>query len=262
MQMITRDNVESTATGGKLIVRVISMANATSRREAMQAQLKNLKSHDWSFFDALESLPENLLHLPQKAFSILRRSLTKGEIGCFASHISVWRWFSTQDDYATLVVLEDDVLLDLAFFENLRPFLNSLPQISYLRLYAKVPVAMKRIDFIMGKHIVRHKGTTFGTQGYILSKSGARNFLHKIRTVTRPIDDEMDRYWIHKIPNIGVFPFPIIELSVPSTIGDQRRKPVSTKPYDYMIWKLHRLYNSVCRRFANGYYAVSEIRTR
>jgi glycosyl transferase, family 25 len=40
--------------------------------------------------------------------------------------------------------------------------------------------------------------------------------------VCRPIDDEMDRTWVHGQRNLAVFPFPILEESADSTIGDTR----------------------------------------
>ena len=40
--------------------------------------------------------------------------------------------------------------------------------------------------------------------------------------VTRPIDDEMDRSWVHGQPNLAVFPFPIMEETSDSIIGNAR----------------------------------------
>ena len=33
----------------------------------------------------------------------------------------------------------------------------------------------------------------------------------------------MDRFWAHGVPNIGLFPFPVMELGLPSTIEGERR---------------------------------------
>ncbi len=238
-------------------VRVISMRSSADRRLMMQAQMSSLTCVEWSFFDALEMTSHDLQYDAAQAFRILRRQMTKGELGCFASHVALWKWFLGQDRFGEVVILEDDVVIDKEFFENLPAFLDAIPGVPYLRLYAKAPTASKRIGFIMGKHLIRYKGMAYGTQGYILRKPAAEKLVASIRKIVRPIDDEMDRYWIHGVPNIAIYPFPLMELSFPSIIGNARRAPVSAKVMDYLVWKSHRLYNSLLRRMANVYYGIT-----
>jgi glycosyl transferase, family 25 len=244
----------------RMAIRVISMTASHDRRAMMQCQLEKLASQDWAFFDACETLPSSLAYDGKNAYRILRRDMSKGEQGCFASHLSIWQWFVEQDTYSSVVILEDDVVLDLTFFETLPTFMQSLPGIGYLRLYAKSPTPVKLLGFISGKHIMRHKAMAYGTQGYVLRKSAAQAFLSSITTISRPVDDEMDRYWIHKVPSVGVFPYPIMEISFPSTIGNSRRAGLSQKRSDYIRWKIERWSNNVQRRIANLKYSLSEIR--
>lgn len=97
--------------------------------------------------------------------------------------------------------------------------------IDYLRLYYKSPVryALVKENFLgLSRSIVELSDQAFGSQGYLITKAGAQILLDHCRTVTRPVDDEMDRSWAHGLPNLAIFPFPIIEESASSTIGQAR----------------------------------------
>jgi glycosyl transferase, family 25 len=238
------------------IIRIISLKDSSERRAAMQAQMDNIPGVSWSFFDACTTLPDFLQHDAAQTQRLLRRAMSKGELGCFGSHAALWHWFATssQDDH--MIILEDDVILDPIFFQNIDHFMAALPNVDYVRLYAKAPAPAKPFKFLMGRHIIRYTGVAFGTQGYIMRKAAAQKFLASIKSVSRPIDDEMDRYWVHDVPNIGVFPFPLMEVSTASTIGDSRRS-IDTSLRAYAIWKVHRIWNSWRRRWRNLEYTLS-----
>jgi glycosyl transferase family 25 len=51
-----------------------------------------------------------------------------------------------------------------------------------------------------------------------VSKSGARRITESISRIDRPIDDELDRYWARGLPTYAVFPYPVIERNLGSTI--------------------------------------------
>jgi glycosyl transferase family 25 len=74
----------------------------------------------------------------------------------------------------------------------------------------------------------------------------------------RPIDVELDRPWAHGIQNLSVFPFPVIEESVDSTIGFGRYEQFVTPrnlklkhKRAVFLEKAHSyLYRLIKRRFA------------
>jgi glycosyl transferase, family 25 len=238
------------------IIRIISLKDSADRRAAMQAQMDKMSGLEWSFFDAYTALPDFLQHDAAQTQRLLRRSMSKGELGCFGSHAALWHWFATSCHHDYMIILEDDVILDPIFFQNIDPFMTALPNVDYVRLYAKAPAPAKPFNFLMGRHIIRYTGVAFGTQGYIMRKAAAQKFLTSMKSVSRPIDDEMDRYWVHDVPNIGVFPFPLMEVSTTSTIGDSRRS-IDTSLQAYAIWKGHRIWNSLRRRWRNMEYGLS-----
>jgi glycosyl transferase, family 25 len=214
----------------KLAVKVISLAGCQRRREHMAAQLASL-SLQWSFFDACTSLPADLQYFPRAARWARGRELTPGELGCFGSHVSLWRWLRDESDLDALCILEDDLLVDCNFFNGLLSY-SMERGIAYLRFYGKVPVPMSYIRPGLGRHIVRFRKQVFGTQGYLITRAGAERFLSSIKFVVRPIDDEIDRFWAHGLPIYAVYPFPLVEIDFGSTIEPMRRNFMSLAPLE------------------------------
>jgi glycosyl transferase, family 25 len=209
--------------GVRTKVIVISMPEAAGRRSRFQERASNAQV-PWSFFPARSALHPDLRYDEQDAIIAKGRPLRRGELGCYSSHYAAWE--DLQGDEADqYVVLEDDVIVDWVFIERLVEIDFAEMGIHYLRLYYKTPTrhAILKENFIeRARSIVELSGPAFGTQGYLITKAGARTFLDHCREVRRPVDDEMDRSWAHGLPNLAVFPFPIIEEAAPSSIGNRR----------------------------------------
>lgn len=216
----------------------------------MAAQLEAIAGLDWQFVDAAEAVPADLPHDEAATVQTIRRSLTRGELGCFASHFGLWRRLAAMPATSTMVVLEDDLLLDPLFFANLNAMAASIPAIPYLRLYAKAPAPAQVIGRVAGRHLVRYRGKAFGTQAYLLRQPAAVRLVASIRRIVCPIDDELDRYWAHQVPSLGLFPFPVLELSGQSTIEGERRglAPATWREPRYQA---RRAIESLRRRLAN-----------
>ena len=230
-------------------VRVISLSESTGRRAAMAAQLARVSGLEWAFVDAETAPPADLPYDDAGARRTIRRPLSRGEQGCFASHVALWRWLVAQPQGTILVVLEDDLIVDPDFFAEL-PAVCAAAPVDYLRLYAKAPVGARVRGRVAGRHLVRYRGLAFGTQAYVLRQAGAARWLASISRMVRPVDDEIDRYWAHGVPNMGLFPFPVIERSGPSTIELARRQ-LPPPRWHAFGWQLRRLRESAWRRWAN-----------
>lgn len=207
---------------------VISLARATARREGFAARAADADI-DWRFFDACTERP-TALALDEAA--VLRnkgRALTRGEIGCYASHWSIWRDMIDQN-ISQRIVLEDDVVVDWAYLERLAAVDLSAAGIDYLRLYAKRPTFQRvvRKDFLQhSRSVVELIGLAYGTQGYAITLAGAKRLVAHMSVIERPVDDGMDRSWAHGLPNLALFPAPLFEAVVPSDIGAERFQPKS-----------------------------------
>jgi glycosyl transferase, family 25 len=224
---------------------VISMADAAERRSRFQDRARTAPVA-WSFYPARTSLHPALSYDEQAAIVAKGRPLRAGEIGCYASHYAAWEDLQ-KDEADQYVVLEDDVIVDWAFVGKLAEVDLAAMGLDYLRLYYKFPAhaALVKENFIeRARSVVELSGSAFGTQGYAITKAGAKVFLDHCRIVCRPIDDEMDRTWAHGQPNLAVFPFPIMEESAGSTIGNSRFEtfavPRHLKPKRLVTHRLER----------------------
>lgn len=202
---------------------VISMPDAGERRSRFQDRALDAPVV-WSFYPARTSLHPALGYDEQAAIIAKGRPLSVGELGCFSSHFAAWEDLQS-DEADQYVVLEDDVIVDWTFISKLARVDLAEMGINYLRLYYKFPAttAVVKENFIERTRSIIELGEPgYGTQGYAITRAGAKVFLDHCRTVIRPIDDEMDRAWVHGQPNLAVFPFPIMEESAVSTIGSDR----------------------------------------
>lgn len=202
---------------------VISLPEATDRRAAFSARARGT-ALEWRYFDARRELGPGLVHDPDEVIVAKGRPMYPGELGCYASHYAAWTSF-LESGAGQMLVLEDDTIVDWGFIEKLAPVDLQAAGIAYLRLYAKHPSPSRpllRNAIEEQRTLIEYLGRPFGTQGYVLSRAGAARFVEHCRAVRRPIDDELDRSWDHGVPNLGLFPFPVIEQSTASSIDPAR----------------------------------------
>lgn len=256
-ELLPRPALAGDSPAERIAVRVVSLAGSP-RRTAMATQLDAVPGLDWAFFDACTAPPPALRHDAGCSRHLLRRDMTAGEIGCYASHWSLWRWLDGTPGLDALVVLEDDLLIDPAFFAALPRFLAAVPRAGYLRLYAKVPVPSRRIGSALGRHVVRYRNMPFGTQAYIVRRDAAAAFTRALSVIERPVDDAMDRWWAHGVPALGVVPHPVIEVGVPSEIGAKRRETPPFGLASWVRWQAARKGDAARRAFANLRYRLAE----
>jgi glycosyl transferase family 25 len=195
----------------------------------MSAALERF-SLPWRFFDAFseEHNPALRYHETQ-AIAAFGRALSRNEIGCFHSHHQVLKEFIEDPDPTWLIVFEDDLMVDLGFdFEALVRYLEE-SAIDCLRLYCRRWKSAVLIDYFGYRQVLRFKTDPYGIQSYVINKRAAAAVLSNITAVRRPFDDEMGRFWEHRVPIIGLFPFPVLEASTVSTLEQARELQSTTR---------------------------------
>lgn len=236
-------------------IMVISLDSALERRSrfAMRAEDAGL---EWRFFDAHRQLDPRLAYDPAHATRIFGRELLPAELGCYSSHAALWCDLIASD-HQQYVVLEDDVIVDWKCLKRLVQHDFAAEGVGYVRLYYKrpTPFATLRTRYISRElSLIRLWGKAYGTQGYIITRAGAERLLANCRAVRRPIDDQMDRYWEHGVPNLSLFPFPILEEAVASDIGAERfERPRSARSFGFR-WRA--LGDRAARLLARGRFSL------
>jgi glycosyl transferase, family 25 len=200
---------------------IISLPSSAERRAMLSERLRAF-NWPWRYFDAHTAKESTLPYDPERA--LLRRGyrLKPGEIGCFSSHYECLCQHADPNRASPefMFVLEDDVFMDESFdFEALASLMLEL-RIDYLKLYARFMTRSRYIGRIGQRALYRFVVPPYGTQAYVVSKVGAMRLAGSISRIDRPIDDELDRYWNNGLPTYALFPYPVLELNLSSTILD------------------------------------------
>lgn len=245
LRMLAGGNVRST------FVHVISLASATDRRAEFADGARNARAR-WRFVDACTSAPPELRYDARVAARRFGRALTGNEIGAFASHWAAWKAFVASGEQQR-IVLEDDVLVDWKALDRLSEVDFSGLGLDLVRLYATHPFRHRvEVRRFLGphQHLVQARGMFLGSQGYVLTRRAATRLLELASSIHMPVDWLMCRYWELGFPNYSLFPFPLIERSVPSNIGD-RSHAAPIQRSDWIARQCWRVADRVARELAD-----------
>jgi len=204
----------------KTAILVISLDTSTQRRAEFSESAAGIDL-DWSFFSAHKGVISPLAYNDRDAIRHCGRALFPTEIACYVSHFKCWEWLANSK-FDQAIILEDDVMVDWSAITKLAQFNLSAHLIELLRLFATHPIKCKIVMYRFLSphcHLVRTEGWHLGAQGYMLTSAGACQLIEKYADITIPLDWVLMRYWEHGLENYSLFPFPIIEKRVPSTIG-------------------------------------------
>ena len=209
---------------------VISLPHCADRRRRVRQQLDGL-GVDFEFFDAVDGARVDfpLADKRNDPLSIGRFGyvLTQGELACYASHYLVWKKCVTEN--RVLLVCEDNVQLHNIF----RQVYAHLPQLAerypFLKLSGITSRRYRRVaslarDLSRDLSIVRHFGLVCGSSCYLLTPGAAEAFLAASTSFVQPVDNFMEKSWLHGVPVYSLRPYPAARAEVRSLIGNRKDK--------------------------------------
>ena len=204
---------------------VINLPNSTSRRHEMENQLTKLglpftiveavdgNALEQSYIDKYYSSPESQrLH---------GRELTRGELGCAFSHISIYKKMITDgSDY--VVILEDDIYIG----ESFRKYISLLPEllsedwemINLISDTASAPIGNPVFDIYRYSHFLDHSNSA---AAYVIKKSAALKLLENAYPIRCAADGLTGRFIETGVRLYGLSPCIVALREVPSDIGDR-----------------------------------------
>jgi glycosyl transferase family 25 len=168
-------------------------------------------------------------------------ALTPGEVGCYASHLSLHRLLQSRDA-PFAVVLEDDVRLDDDLVTTIEQAINAVDDWDIIRLSnAAKSVFQPVAPLANGREVVRYWTVPNGTGGYLISRAGAMKFAAAAAKRKMPVDEDMRRPWRFELTTYGVLPPPI----EPDVFGDSqidqmgrnRKLPARARFKDAADWR-------------------------
>ena len=221
---------------------VISLRTAEVRRaEAIEQMAKY--GVQFKFFDAIEGAAGHsdwFSGIDHRLFAIntRRHDPTPGEIGCYASHVSLWKWAVDHDQ--PVIILEDDFQLEPDFpkvIDNLKPLVD---QFGFIRLQSMHgPRALLKRLRPAAWEVLRRDGLSVHylsdpplyALAYAISPEAARTLTRASATLFAPVDKFIQQTWIHETPIYALNPA-VVSMSPQaehSTIGGRRNKSIN--PY-------------------------------
>lgn len=185
---------------------VINLDRDTERMAHMREQLVRFGlSHER--FSALRG---DFLPTDMARYFPFGTRLSPGEIGCYASHLSVMRSIARGEMASPALVLEDDVGLPADLSDVLDALAHALPaQWDIVRLSYQTKSVSRPVAWLSeNRRLVRYSKVPTTTGAYLISISGARKFLDE-RPRHRPIDHDLRRIWEWDLDTYGVDPPPV-----------------------------------------------------
>lgn len=199
---------------------VISLRRSVERRQRMRSQLSHL-GLDFEFLDAVDGKTGEYAAVGKFRPGLASRyggALTPGEAACFVSHALAWQRCVSSGQ--PLVILEDNAELsaDLpAALLAANAIIGS--RFGFVRLCGVVPRRFRQIAVLDERfRLVRYMRGPSGAQGYVVSPSGASTLLNAASVWQEPLDDYLDRFWLHGLASLAIHPLAISRAEIETTI--------------------------------------------
>ena len=188
---------------------LINLEDSIDRRRKMESRLNRL-GLSYTLFGAVDGSKEIGKLGPKIDVKAFRRNMGRpplqGDIGCYASHLGVWREL-IGSDYTVGLVLEDDVVFHDEFLEAVRVALSVSDDWDLVRLCSvrsKIPITRKKLQsFRLNAYV----GPFTGNAAYMVTTSAAKRLLPRLESMTRTHDHELNRFDVHNYRLMGLEPF-------------------------------------------------------
>ncbi|WP_392344156.1 glycosyltransferase family 25 protein [Pseudoalteromonas prydzensis] len=192
---------------------IINMQGCEERWYTTQTRLNSIGMEAERFSATVgKQLSETELqtwYCPSKNKKYYHRDLTKGEIGCYVSHMRIWQKM-VDENIAVCVILEDDLFIQPHLKNVIEATLElqhwDLIKLSDNRDFPFIDTATLQDGLTLGNY----KKVPNGGQGYILSLEGAKKLLTR-KPFYRPVDVDMQFHSEVGLHIIGIKPYPVSE---------------------------------------------------
>jgi len=137
--------------------------------------------------------------------------LTRGEIGCYLSHIKVWRKI-VDENLDCAVILEDDAVPHADFAQIGKILAGFKPDWDYIKLInpghkKKIVSEVPALGEFEGRFkMVRWKKPPAYTAAQIVTKKAAEKLLSVRDVFWRPVDVDLQYEWEHGLKICGILP--------------------------------------------------------
>ncbi|MHA6964792.1 glycosyltransferase family 25 protein [Zobellella denitrificans] len=231
---------------------VISLKRSQDRREYIATQFEREKV-SFEFFDAVDGSDKNnpLLkryNYAKRLWLTSGKMPTNGEIGCYASHYSLWQ--KCVDMARPIVVVEDDATICPHAAQTLALVAEKIQQYGFLRLES----------IIRGENTLMEKGGHYrigrmsdnfgGTRAYAIAPWAAQKLLNGSESWSMPVDNYIGAAYFHGMESYHLHP-ELAEDTNPFGTTIQFYEKVKTPLYRKPSRELYTLYRQLKRWWHN-----------
>jgi glycosyl transferase family 25 len=155
------------------------------------------------------------------------RPLGPGEIGCYASHLSVWKQF-LDSPHRHVAIFEDDIEIDPDLAHLLDAIRRSPVEGDLIKLIGRSHEKVhERLPLMPGRELIRYRRVPSLTGAYVLTRRGAEKLIAARQPFGRPVDVDIRHWWECDLEVLGVDPYPVrvAPASRWTTIADRDIRP-------------------------------------
>lgn len=178
---------------------VISLKRSQDRRDYIAAQLQQ-QGIAFSFFDAIDGSDKSnpLLkryNYTKRLWLTSGKMPTNGEIGCYASHYSLWQ--KCVDMNQPLVVVEDDSGIASNAARNLELVAEKVEKYGYLKLEGLIRGETITMEESKHYRISRMSDNFGGARAYAIAPWAAQKLLRGSQSWSLPVDNYIGAPYFH-----------------------------------------------------------------
>lgn len=145
------------------------------------------------------------------------------EVGCYLSHIKVFKLFlESSADYA--LILEDDAQIDAGLRELINSALRYSRHWDLLRLSSVSSGRVFKVAKLTGGRSIGVSLTRMkGSCAYVVSRKAASSMIKELLPMRLPYDLAFDLEWLHRYRTLMVTPFPVRQAGFGTLIQEKLR---------------------------------------
>ena len=230
---------------------LINLDRSPERLKTMDKRLKKL-GLTYERFSAIDGKKTTFFNteIDEEKYSLLHgKYITPTEVACYISHYEVMKKFlSSKKKYA--LVLEDDVQFSKEFLAVLSALEKCSDKWDVVKLNgAHGGGKMKCMQLTKKTSLVLNLFHQSKTGAYVINKKAAEAYVKKMLPMFVPVDHEYVKFWKYGLRGFSVYPFPVSEEDVQSTI-DYKMMLLNRKPfYKKLPVLIYKTYISLRRVF-------------
>ena len=192
---------------------VISLPDAVERRERAARQLGEL-GFAFELFDALRGeqvIADSYFERCDEEEWLLNTGhlMSLGEVGCFASHRSLWQRCIELGE--PLMTMEDDFQLLPGFAGAVEKVAENISEYGFIRLQTETRARKQRVATKGEYTLWRYTKVPHSTMCNSVTPEVAQNLVEQTRAIYEPVDVFIKKFWEHGQPIYGLTPYTVTE---------------------------------------------------